>query len=346
MTANERVAKLKKGLIPRDEAIKKFKVYDGCKEELIGGGVRVKFSLSEKDEDSVLVEHKKEEFTLGKETYTKLCRLVGIPSTYVDKTPSELFFPHLTYWLGEGGMTVKTLQKPVLDKDGRKKIVGFMREDSGYFPVNQILKVADKFGDNYLIENADGVSWRTSAFGIVFPKHEFEIKETAQRGDFIYGGIKIKYSILGEHPFRISVFLLTLVCMNGMVSANEIYVFNKRRAVGGENEFVEGSLQTGIGVLQQEVSRVQQLTSIPVTDEHIIPYVESLFDNAGVNQKSREEVLKQIVEKRPKNLYQLMNAATSAAHSVENRGDVYGLQSLGGYIVSHAASCPSCHRPL
>jgi hypothetical protein len=66
----------------------------------------------------------------------------------------------------------------------------------------------------------------------------------------------------------------------------------------------------------------------------------------AVNQKSREAILTKIVEKNPRNLYQLMNAITETAHSIENRGEVMAIQSLGGFVTSHSHSCAKCKRPF
>ena len=348
MTTSDRMAKLQTDLLPREDALKKFKEFDGCKEETVGGGAKVKFTSF--DDTHVIMEHNKEEYKVGKEGFEKLCRIVGIPATYVEKTPWSLFYPHLQHWLTDKGMVVKYIQKTnSVDKDGRKKVVSFMKEGASFYPVNNVLRIADKFGTDYVVESASEVTWRDASFGIVFPKHEFEIKDKVSKGDYVYGGMKVKYSPIGEFPFKMSAFFMTLVCMNGMISANEIYKFSKKSAINGEDEFIEQSFKTGLDVLGVEVGRIQALKDVKLTDgEHIVSYIHAMFDRAGMGHKSRTLILERIQTAAPTDLYGLMNAVTAASHDVEenHRADVYDIQALGGDLVNHASTCGTCHRPM
>jgi hypothetical protein len=210
-----------------------------------------------------------------------------------------------------------------------------------------ILRQVDKISTDYLVESPDTVNWRNATFGIVFPKYEFFIKDrNPEKGDFIYGGIKFRASMFGEFPMKISAFLMTLVCLNGMISANEVYSFNRKRmGGGGEDEFIADGMKQGLSVLQAEIDRVTALKKFPLDHAHIVPYIESAFDNMGINQASRLAVSDSIIEKNPKTLYDLMQAITWSVRHLKNHDETYGVQQLGGFIATHASRCGECHRP-
>jgi hypothetical protein len=274
----------------------------------------------------------------------KLNRLCGITETYARKVPKDLLFPHLSYWFQDGGVEVKAFIRE--SSDGVPVVAGFTKPDAYYYPVSRVFEQMDKVNPEFCVEGLDDISWRNTTFGIVFPEFEFEITDSIKKGDWLYGGIKIRMSLLGEFPTKISAFLLTLACLNGMVSANEIYTYNRKMGFDGQDVFMVDGLQTALGALSNEVQRVQALKEVAVDNEHITQYINYVFDQMGVNQKSRLAVLEQVIARQPEDLYELMNAVTSVAHTVENRGEVYNIQSVGGFIVQHAESCNSCHRPL
>ena len=346
MPTNEKVRALKKKLLTKDKALEKLAPFERCSESLVKG--RTEFQIHPSKEDQFVLGHSNEEFVLDMDVFTKLCRLVGIPHTYTGKIPHQLLFPHLQYWLNEGEMGIKLFTRGRKDKDGRTIAAGMAREDAYYYPISHFMERVDEVNPEYLVEGLENVTWRNSTFGLVFPEFEFDIEEKeVQKGDFLYGGIKVKNSLLGEFPTKISSFLLTLACLNGMVSVDEVYKsFNRKQGFDGQDEWIVDSVRQSIGALSSEVEKVRQLVDISVTSEGIPPYISHVFDQMGVNQKSREAVLTKILAKNPRNLYQLMNAITETAHTIENRGEVLALQSLGGFVVSHAESCKKCKRPF
>lgn len=344
--SGEKLKKLKKGLLAKKVALEKIQPFEGCKEHLIQGKVR--FAMHSSKEDHFVMTLGKMEYILNEFGLEKVCRLVGIPSTYTRKIPKQYLFPHLSYWIGDGDVPVKALiREGAVDKDGRETVSGFLREDSYYYPISRVLEQVDKVDANYMVEGLEDVNWRNSSFGLVFPEFEYDIEDVdLKRGDFIYGGVKIKDSILGEAPLKISAFLLTLACMNGVVSVDEIYTFNRKQGFGGQDDWIVDGVQKAIGVLKAEVEKVRQLVPIKITNEELPPYITHIFDQAHVNQKSREAILAKILERNPRNFYQLANAITETAHTIENRGEVFALQQLGGFVSSHAIRCKKCNRPF
>lgn len=346
MPTSDKVKALKKKLLTKEKALERLAPFEGCNEKLVQG--RTTFQIHPSKEDSFILGHGNEEFVLDIDVFTKLCRLVGVPHTYTAKIPHQLLFPHLQYWLNEGEMGVKLFSRGRRDKDGRTPIAGMARDDAYYYPVSRFLAKVDEVNPEYLVEGLEDVSWRNSTFGLVFPEFEFDVEEKdVQKGDFLYGGVKIKNSLLGEFPTKVSAFLLTLACLNGMVSVDEVYkAYNRKQGFDGQDEWVTDSVRQSIGALSAEVDKVRKLVDIKITNEGIPPYISHVFDQMGVNQKSREAVLTKLLERNPRNLYQLMNAITETAHSIENRGEVMALQSLGGFVASHAESCSKCRRPF
>lgn len=342
---NERVKKLKKGLLTKSQALEKIASYEDCEELSVQG--KTGFAFHPSLEDHFVLDYKKKEYVLNLNAFTKLCRLTGVPSTYVKKIPQQLLFPHLNYWLGEGEVETKAFLHSGVDKDGRQAISSFAKGDAYYYPISRILTQIDRVNSDYLLEGLGDISWRNSSFGVVFPEFEFNVEnEEMKVGDYLYGGIKVKNSLLSEFPLKISAFLMTLVCLNGLISADEVYPFNRKIGFEGQDAWVMDGVKQSFAALSAEVDKVSRLTQVPVSSESIPVYVSCIFDQRGVNVKTREAILGKIIELHPTNMYQLMNAVTQTCHTIENRGEVYALQSLGGYIVSHNESCPKCRRPF
>lgn len=339
--SKERLKSLKAGLMTKEVALQKIAPYEKCEEAVVTGKTTIDFH-PKKDSHFIMSSHK-QDFAMNEAAFYKLCRLVGITEVYAKKTPRDLLFPHIKYWIEKGGVVVKAYAQKK-DKDGRTWVAGFAREDSYYYPVSRVLDVVDNLDMDYHLEGLEDISWRNTTFGVVFPQFEFEV-EDPKKGDWIYGGLKIRMSLLGEFPTKLSAFLMTLTCLNGMVSANEVYVYNRKLGFDGQDAWLNDGIQMALGALSNEVERVRALKNCNLNGTHMITYINSIFDQMGVNQKSRVAVLEQIASQQPKTLYDLMNVVTSAAHVIENREEVYHLQNVGGYVVQHAESCETCHRP-
>jgi len=339
---SDKMKKLQEGLTTKEQALELIQPFENCSEVVISGKTEVDFDPA-KGGDHFVLKNQNQEYSLTEAVFAKASRLIGIPETYVRKVPKELLFPHISYWLNEGGRAMKAFTRT---NGGMPSVVGFAREDSYYYPVSRVFEQMDKVNPNYSVEGLEDISWRNTTLGIVYPEFEFEIKDKAEQGDWLYGGIKIRMSLLGEFPTKISAFLMTLACLNGMVSANEVYTYNRKHGFDGQDVWMVDGLNTALGALTNEVQRVQALKDVPVDNEHVTNYINQIFDSMGVNQKSRLAVLEKVIAQQPEDLYDLMNAVTSVAHSIENRGEVYHLQSVGGYIVQHAESCDTCHRPF
>jgi hypothetical protein len=337
----KRVEKLKTGLIAKDKALQKIQPFENCGEVVVSGKTTLDFH-PDKDGHFVM-KNQGNDYEMTESAFMKLIRLCGITENYGRKIPKQLLFPHISYWLNDGGKTLKAFTRP---NGGIPSIAGFAKEDAYFYPISRFMEQMDKVNEGYYLEGLDDVTWRNSTFGIVFPEFEFDVPDKVEKGDWVYGGIKVRTSLLGEFPTRISAFLLTLVCMNGMISANEIYTYNRKQGFDGQDAFIVDGLQMALGALSQEVERVGALKQLAVDHEHVTNYINHVFDQMGVNQKSRVAVLEKVIQKNPQNLYELMNAVTSVAHTIENRGEAYHIQSVGGYIVQHAETCKACYRPL
>ena len=340
--ASDKMKKLQEGLATKEQALEMIQPFENCSEVVISGKTEMDFD-PEKGGDHFILRNQGKEYSVNEAAFAKVSRLIGIPETYVRKVPKELLFPHISYWLHEGGRTLKGF---IRSNGGMPSVVGFAKEDSYLYPISRVFEQMDKVNPEYSVEGLEDISWRNTTVGIVFPEFEFEIQDKAEKGDWLYGGIKIRMSLLGEFPTKISAFLLTLACLNGMVSANEVYTYNRKHGLDGQDVWMVDGLNTALGALTNEVQRVQALKDVPVDNEHVTNYINQIFDSMGVNQKSRLAVLEKVIAQQPEDLYDLMNAVTSVAHTIENRGEVYHLQSVGGYIVQHAESCDACHRPF
>lgn len=337
------LTRLEENLLTKEQALEKIAPYEQCQELAVEG--RAEFQIHPSQDDHFIMSYDNEEFVFDNNGFEKICRLVGIPHTYTRKIPDQLMFPHLQYWLSEGETGVKAFMRGRTDRDGRRVVAGFAHEDAYYYPISRILEQIDRVTQTYMIEGLEDISWRHSNFGLVFPDSQFEVA-TPEVGDHLYGGVKIQHSLLGEIPFKVSAFLLTLACLNGMVSVDEIYTYNRKSGFEGQDDWIYDGVQNAINALSAETDKVRRLASISMTNEEIPPYIAHAFDMRGINKKTREAILQQIISRNPKNLYELMNTITEVAHSIENRREVVAIQSLGGFVASHADSCDQCHRPF
>ena len=340
---NEHLARLQEKLLTKEQALERIQGYEDCSEILLRG--RSHFQMHPSLDSHFILEHDNNEYVFNQHGFEKMCRLVGVPHTYTRKIPSQLLFPHLEYWLADGEVGVKAFMRGTADEDGRLPVAGFAHEDAYYYPISRIFEKVEEVTSDYLVEGMEDIGWRRSDFGLVFPDTQFEVT-SPEVGDHLYGGVKIQHSLLGETPFKISAFLLTLACLNGMVSVDEIYTFNRKQGLEGEDEWIVTGVQNAIGALNSEVEKVRNLTGVTITNEEIPAYVSHAFDKRGINKKTREAILQQIIARNPRNLYDLMNSITEVAHNIENRSEVYAIQSLGGFVASHSDSCGNCHRPF
>lgn len=338
----DRVKKLKDSFLSKEQALEKVVVFEDCEERLIKGTTEI--VLDPKVDGQYVLSHQNTEYTVDDEGFVKLCRLVGIPSAYAQKMPAEYLFPHLTYWLRDGDVGAKAFIKGPTN-GGRPKIAGFAKEDAFYYPLSKVFEQIDKVRPDYVVEGLQDVTWRDTTFGIVFPETEYLV-EVGKKGDHLYGGIKVRASLLGEFPWKIAAFFMTLVCLNGMISRDEIYTFNRRLGLGGLDSWIPDGVTNASNALNAEIEKVRRLAEIQVTHDALPAYVSHMFDQMGTSMTTREAVLKKVVERNPQNLYDLMNAVTEVAHSIENRREVYTIQALGGFVASHAESCKVCHRPF
>jgi len=340
--SNKHLKRLEERLKTKEQALELLQPYEKCEEVLLSG--KTTFNSHPSQDEHFIMEHGGEEFVFSNYGFEKMNRLMGVPHTYAKKIPSQYLFPHMSFWLNEGDVSIKAFLKGKKDKDGRRHVSGFAHADAYYYPVSRILENVDEITTDYMVEGLDDISWRHSDFGLVFPNSRFDIDEPGV-GDVLYGGVKVQHSLLGEVPFKISSFLLTLACLNGMTSVDEVHTFNRKQGIDSQDGWMTDKLQEAITALNTEVDKVKNLAKVPITNEQIPPYISHAFDQQGINKKTREAILHRIIEQNPKNLYELMNAITAVSHVIENRREVGAIQMLGGFVASHAASCKKCHRP-
>jgi len=339
----------------KDEVFNQFlSSMDSCQEVVLGDSpYKYHFAPHPVMENYFLLCTRRHELVLNEQNFSSLCKLTGIPTSYTSRVPKELLFPHLSYWLSqEGGMRVKILLKPgqVCDSDGRLIILSVGDVSAVYIPPSRVFSWLDSvLGDSYQIEGFidKDVSWNSVSFGVVHPDYKFELEGVSPEvGDILYGGLKLKYSVFGKLRFIVATFLLTLVCLNGMISANELYRAKQLSSIEDLEQWFLASAEEGIAALSKEVERVHELTKIKISPEEIAPYLIALFERYKISKSLREFILSKAMVRSPSTLYELMNIVTEVAHETEKQKDVFALQSLGGQVVENSYRCSTCHRPF
>lgn len=322
-------------LLTRDQVSSALDVTEGL--SYLHSGKGMTFN---QEGDSVVVSVDKKCFQMTDDAFVKAARVVGVPATYVNKIPKELFIPHLRYWYGEG----QAEDFQLVCKDDT--VLSVTRRDVDFVSNQELLANVEEGIGGSEIQGYARVSNDLSYTHIdIVGNKDFEVLDN----DMLYGGVRVQNSILGEAPVEISAFVFRLVCSNGAMAPRFLYKWSRKnrdqRVVG----WAKDAARTAYSEVTKEFGRVKALTAVKI-EGFVSPAMKSFLRDWGLPVSIREEVFNELVDAGAKTLYDVWCAiskiATHSERNIDNPLMRRRMQLMAGDVVDSPHLCNSCHQVL
>ena len=280
--------------------------------------------------DEVMIKVEDQEYIIKEANRINLCKFLSLPSPYIEgKCPTSLRNDNLNYWLSAYGEDVQVCHT-------NDTFIGLLKPNVPFVPFYPVLEEISKVVENPSICNYK--TWGNYSHNIELStpeKHEIKV------GDFVKGGLSIRFSPFPDEPREISAYLTRLVCSNGMRIAEH----GKRMRFSGKglSEILSGIRENVKGALQSLAERVGILTHMANTNvddkEHMI---HRMFAEFGLPAKMYNMVMEAAAGEED-TMWGVVNAFTAAANNVASIHERIRLQSVAGdFVAQHKDRCPQC----
>jgi len=264
---------------------------------------------------------------------------IGMPKKYVGKCPSDLLFPHLNYWFGEGMSTPVR----VITREGVVVSMTADRVKTAVVSNERLLQIAEeKLGNEHIVGyHQIHTDLDLSTISVVTDQTFEPVKE-----DTLFGGIKIQNSILGKDVVEVSPYIFRQWCSNGAITSQSLGRYTRKKHDNLNNwfgEIIEGSSSE----LEKEFERIRHLTQVSVKG-HVPETIQGIAKDRRISQKITEEILERASSEKVETMYDLWNCITwVASHNVELTPlAATRLQWTAGVISKEHEICETCHRIL
>jgi len=301
------------------------------------------------------------EWLVSRDAYLAAGSFLGIPKAYVQRTPHELMIPHMNHWIANRG--IQMIGMAAIDD----QIEIFSRSKLDLIPMGRILdKTIEYTGGSEADLSAHHVSHTMydTTLSIVTHEDKEVIERAAKRGghvsmrEAVRTGVTIEYSHAQAHPLTFSTYVHTMLCTNGMISAESIFrqAANRDGSDDGSDDWMFDALKAALDAGDEEIERQGRLASINF-DGHMSDALQGVYSEFSVPVNIRELVTERVVDVGARTLYDVLNAVTWVA---SNHPDVVGdggeneadptlarkLMRIGGQVASHPEVCTNCHRVI
>lgn len=286
-----------------------------------------------------------ETFELGDHALGQLSNDVGIPKRYFDRMRTDapdLFRTNVHHWLG--------------DEPNRRMIRG-RRNDDGTYTGRAWLSDRYRRLDN--IEIAKTLLPEFSNLGTEVKFHNAAVTESSfylratfpgmqsavKVGDPVTWGVQIRNSEVGAGMFKISGFVLRLVCTNGMTTTSELNARHVGRRLDEEGIFEDETLaadDTAFWLAARDTLRaaisetrflevVEQLRSTTETERMIRPIeaTKVLGSRFALTEGEQEDVIRHLFVANDLTQWGALNAITRAAQDRESFERQAELEGIG-----------------
>jgi len=281
------------------------------------------------------------EYQLSRDAFIKASRLCGIPETYVDKFPVEdigLLSAHLNYWFGH---RTDVDLKMLLRGD---TVVSFMNSMTDYYSRTHLFEMAENIldrhdGEPLLYDHVHNSLDKGLHYSIVSQKRAF-----MKPGDLVQGGIQVQDHVLGELPMVITGYVWRQVCGNGMMSKDILSKYSRKSDVANLDSWFTEAVTACNESIDAEFARMMHLQEVPV-EHHGADILSSIFSEFKISPAMREAITNNVVNEGAENMYDVLNAITSAANDEEFEESpkmIRTLQSVAGAIAAEPEHCPRC----
>lgn len=286
---------------------------------------------------------------LSKAAVLELTSNVGLPKTYVVKTPARLIMPQLDYWYASPDRQTKLL---VVDGEGGQVAIGAAKASLQPFSNVRLLDRAVRAIQERYGIGEDGVfvdrkksrhSMKETVIYLVIP----ESTRSMRPGDDWSGGVVLKNSLLGESATTARSFLFRWWCKNGATTQkHQSTTYSRRGATGQQEEvydWVGRAVEESLSQIEGEFDRVQAMTTEPIEGEVRVA-VDNIIRSYKLPATVAEAIRNQMMETSDVTMYGLMNAVTAAANSAGIPTNMSErLMDIGGDFVGGAHRCEACH---
>lgn len=285
------------------------------------------------------------EYQLTQDALLEAAAAVGLPRTYVVKTPGLLVQQHLDYWYSSPDQRGKLI---VTGEQATGFAKGSIRPFSNLRLLERVVgAVQAKYGDGELyVDYKFQHSVRRTSMLLVVPAALRAIRP----GDDWSSGLRIQNSLTGEDATALDGFLFRWWCTNGAITTRRASSKHSRRGQGGDEEIAyDWATRTARQVMDEsddDFAMVEALAAEPIEGE-VGSTLAALFDNYKLPQVQRDAIRDEMMEVGDLTMYGLMQAVTAAAnrrglrHSVREQ-----LMTVGGDLVRTGGRCAHCMQVM
>lgn len=280
-----------------------------------------------------------DDFGITSDAYIQLGQMLGIPGSYIAKTPHSIMMPHVNYWLRAKNMAQVTaaVQYGVIQVWSKGSAA----------PVDNSM-IVDKIanflgvGDAHLQVCHVNHSLLNTRYSVVSDQFE----EAVKVGGPVRVGISINNSYALKHPLQIATYVHRLVCTNGAVSSDNVFSFSR----GGNDaeEWLDEVIEDAFRAANKEMDRLRKMNDMQLNTEHINDTLGSVFTELGVPVSLRQSIMERAVNEGPVSMYDLYNTLTwvgsNSTGAFEDPDLAYRLMQIGGRLAAHPERCGECHR--
>ena len=301
------------------------------------------------NQDADILDH----FDITQHTHRQIGQRVGIPAKYYDHMLAQapdLLATNVNHWFARQPQRrmVRTL-----DNRARAFLSDRYRRIDNYEVAEAVLPILLQHEDLHIVSSE--VTEARLYLKVVNRRIEREVKV----GDPVQAGIVISNSEIGAGSLSISPMVYRLVCLNGMISADNTY---RKYHVGARADTSEAvyelltdetreaddkaillkvrdvvSAGLSEALFDRQVSDMQETTERKI--EGSVPKaVEVLGSKIGLTDQEQSGVLHHLIEGSDMSQWGLLNAVTRFAQDVEGYDRATELEKAGGEVLTLPAN--------
>jgi hypothetical protein len=294
---------------------------------------------------------KSDKFQIGQLAHDQISARLKIPRDYyrrMQKEEPDLLDHNVNTWLH--GVPEKRLVRTV---NGRVRAI---LSDS-YAPKENFTVMMEALPfilnpDNSLEVMSSNISEKQMMVKVISPKLEGEVKV----GQIVRGGFSIRNSEVGCGAFALSLFILTLACMNGMIRENSMkqYHVGKRIATDDNEEGIGIYSQATIAAdsyafqlkvrdtlshalnkakFDEELERFRFAAKNPLNTKYVSETIEDVTKRYNLTQDEGKDVLSRLLQGGDFTQWGLSSAVTNLANDVSEYDRSTELEKIGGQII-------------
>ena len=177
-----------------------------------------------------------------------------------------------------------------------------------------------------------------------------ETRQEVTKGDFIRGGVMLKYNPLGITDPVVQAYGLRLICMNGAVSNTVFDTYSLAGSPTADDieEWLTSQVRVAYESLPDTIARYKTLSNDVIEPSDRALLIEGLVKRAGLRGSDVKALWAKATEEPPQTAYDIMNLMTwVTSHYMLDASSIARAQSAVAAFVeeeAHNKICPTCNR--